>query len=85
MAMYKDIWRKKILPYFLFTRKERRGIYVLLAVITAMWMIPYFFSSPVSDVSVEDLALINTALDSLDKLEKQAENSYPGKRAKKMG
>jgi len=81
--MYKDIWRKKILPYFLFTRKERRGIYVLLAVITAMWMIPYFFSSPVSEVSVEDLAVINTALDSLDKLEKQAENRYPGSGQKK--
>ncbi len=81
--MYKDIWRKKILPYFLFTRKERRGIYVLLAVITAMWMIPYFFSSPVSEVSVEDLAVINTALDSLDKIEKQAENSYTGSTQKK--
>jgi competence protein ComEA len=77
--MYKDIWRKKILPYFLFTRKERRGIYVLLAIITAMWMIPYFLSSPVSEVSVEELAVINTAMDSLDKLEKQAEKRSPGR------
>jgi competence protein ComEA len=81
--MYKDTWRKKILPYFLFSRKERRGIYVLLTVITAMWMIPYFFSSPVSEISVEELAVINTALDSLDKLEKQAEKRYPGSGEKK--
>ena len=67
--MYNDIWRKKVLPYFLFTRKERRGVYVLLAIITAMWMIPYFFSDPVSDVTVEELAAINTALDSLKNLE----------------
>jgi competence protein ComEA len=81
--MYKDIWRKKFLPYFLFTRKERRGIYVLLAVITAMWIIPYFFSSPVSEVSVEELAVINTAIDSLEKLEKPAENGYPERGEKK--
>lgn len=81
--MYKDMWRKKILPYFLFTRKERRGIYVLLAIITAMWMIPYFFSDPVSDVSVEELALINIALDSLKDNEKKAGNMYPGSREKK--
>ena len=81
--MYNDIWRKKVLPYFLFTRKERRGVYVLLAIITAMWMIPYFFSDPVSDVSVEELAAINTALDSLNKPGKQAEYSYPGSGQKK--
>ena len=59
------MWRKKILPFFLFTRKERRGIYLLLIIIVGMWMLPLFFSSPVSDISIEELALITSAADSM--------------------
>ena len=59
------MWRKKILPFFLFNRKERRGIYLLLLIITGIWMIPWFFSSPVSPVSVDDLIIIEQARDTL--------------------
>ncbi len=59
------MWRKKILPFFLFNRKERRGIYILLLIITGMWFIPWFFSSPVSPVSVDELIIIEQALDTL--------------------
>jgi DNA uptake protein ComE-like DNA-binding protein len=72
-----DMWRKKFLPYFLFTRKERRGIYVLLAIITAMWMIPYFFSSPVSDLTMEELKQIAVVRDSFAAREKPKDNRYP--------
>ena len=30
-----------------------------------MWMLPWFFSSPVSDISIEELALITSAADSM--------------------
>jgi competence protein ComEA len=59
------MWRKKILPFFLFNRKERRGIYILLLIITGMWMIPWFFSSPVSPISVDELIIIEQARDTL--------------------
>jgi DNA uptake protein ComE-like DNA-binding protein len=59
------MWRKKILPFFLFNRKERRGIYILLLIITGMWMIPWYFSSPVSPISVDELIIIEQARDTL--------------------
>jgi DNA uptake protein ComE-like DNA-binding protein len=59
------MWRKKILPFFLFNRKERRGIYILLVIITGMWMIPGYFSSPVTPISVDELILIEQARDTL--------------------
>jgi competence protein ComEA len=59
------MWRKKILPFFLFNRKERRGIYILLVIIAGMWLIPWFFSSPVSAISVDELIIIDQARDSL--------------------
>ena len=78
------MWRKKILPFFLFNRKERRGIYLLLFIITAMWMIPWFFSSPVSPITADELTIIEHARDTLLAIQKKA-GGYPGKSPKKAG
>ncbi|MGL6268102.1 MAG: ComEA family DNA-binding protein [Chitinophagaceae bacterium] len=59
------MWRKKILPFFLFNRKERRGIYILLMIITGMWMIPWFFSSQVSSITVDELIMLEQASDTV--------------------
>jgi DNA uptake protein ComE-like DNA-binding protein len=77
------MWRKMILPYFLFNRKERRGIYLLLLIIIAMWVIPWFFSSPVSPISVDELTIIEQARDTLVARKKNA-FGYPGNSGKKM-
>lgn len=66
-------WQKKILPYFVFTRRERKGIYFLLMIITAMWVIPYFFANDISDISVEELEQIHIAEDSISVWQKQPE------------
>jgi DNA uptake protein ComE-like DNA-binding protein len=78
------MWRKKILPFFLFNRKERRGIYLLLFIITAMWMIPWFFSSPVSPITPDELTIIEQARDTLLARQKN-EGGYPGKSPKNGG
>lgn len=70
------MWRKKILPFFLFNRKERRGIYLLLLIITAMWVIPWFFSSPVSPITVEEQTIIEDARDTLLARGKYADNVF---------
>ena len=37
----------------------------MLIIINGIWVIPYFFSSPISDISIEDFSQIESASDSL--------------------
>ncbi len=50
----------------------------MLLIITAMWVIPWFFSSPVSTISVDELSIIEQARDTLFEREKK-NGGYPNK------
>jgi competence ComEA-like helix-hairpin-helix protein len=71
------MWRKKILPYFHYNKKERAGIIALLIVIVLLWAIPYFFAElshrpmapeisylPAAIKKLEDQQLAKTETDS---------------------
>lgn len=56
------MWKKKILPYFQYTRKERAGILVLLVIVLLLWIIPVFFSDDHSPISKAEFSIIEDSV-----------------------
>ena len=59
------MWRKKILPYFQYTKKERTGILALVIIVLLLWIIPYFFSGGPALIGKTEIKVINASVDSL--------------------
>ncbi len=72
------MWRKKILPYFQYTKKERAGILTLLVIVSLLWVIPYFFSDASTVTDKTELKIIDAAIDSLQDRHKELRNKEPG-------
>ncbi len=68
-------WRRIVSDYFSFSRKERTGIYVLLVIIAATTVLPFFFSNRTPMV-IQPLDSTWSAV--VSKLEQQNEPEPPG-------
>src|SRR5436190_19508218 len=55
-------WRQVLKDYFIFSRKERIGILVLIILIVGVWLSPHFISSRKSPSTSADASWISTAL-----------------------
>ena len=63
---YQVKWKQLIDDYFVFSKKERVGIYVLSTITLLVWLVPYFFSK---DEKIEDVFEISyVQIDSAEKL-----------------
>ena len=69
------MWRKKVLPYFHYNKKERTGIIALLVILVLLWAIPFFFSEFPQKMIVPDMALLPGAITAL---EQQGANKHGG-------
>ena len=69
------MWRKKVLPYFHYNKKERTGIIALLVILVLLWAIPFFFSEFPQKMIVPDMALLPGATTAL---EQQGANKQGG-------
>ena len=66
---------EKMRDYFSFSRKERTGIIVLLALIVIVFILPYFFSSPKSSASRQQFEQFKNEIAQL-KTQKDSVRSY---------
>ncbi|WP_336516294.1 helix-hairpin-helix domain-containing protein [Pollutibacter soli] len=57
------MWKKKILPYFQYTKKERAGILVLLGIVLLLWVIPVYLSDNSSPISKAELIIIKDSIE----------------------
>lgn len=76
--MVKRMWRDRILDYLRFSKSERRGIFLLLLVISCIWLIPFFFSPSAEAPVRSDWELVDSKLDSLspDRPADRGQNRY---------
>lgn len=58
------MWRKKILPYFQYSRNERIGLLILVTIIILLWIIPVFLSSEEKPLSETEIRLLEVLKDS---------------------
>jgi competence protein ComEA len=66
---------EKIRDYFSFSRKERIGIFVLLALILIIFILPYFFSAPKSSSSHQQFEQFKNEIAQL-KVQKDSVRNY---------
>jgi competence protein ComEA len=60
------MWRKKILPYFHYNKKERAGIISLLIVVVLLWAIPYFFADLSHTLTAPQISYLPAAIKKLE-------------------
>jgi competence protein ComEA len=60
------MWRKKILPYFHYNKKERAGIIALLVIVILLWAIPYFFADLSHTINAPEITYLPAAIKKLE-------------------
>jgi competence protein ComEA len=60
------MWRKKILPYFHYNKKERAGIIALLIVVVLLWAIPFFFADLSHNTKPPQISYLPAAISKLE-------------------
>lgn len=60
------MWRKKILPYFHYNKKERAGIIALLIVVVLLWAIPFFFADLSHEIKAPEISYLPAAIKKLE-------------------
>lgn len=56
------MWKKKVLPYFQYTKKERTGILMLIGIVMLLWIIPAYFSDDRTPVSKAEFSIIEDSI-----------------------
>ncbi len=70
------MWQQFVRDYFTFTRKERSGILVLLAIIALLWLLPEFFGSSNKELTPREIQEFKAEVAKLNQVRTNDDTSY---------
>ncbi len=71
-----SIFRKHILPFFVFSKGERNGIFFLLVLLNLVWVIPFCLPGKSISLPADELAMIDSARSAWVMDERQEASPY---------